>query len=248
MRIEEAAYASRWRAVCPGAKAGFALAGSVAAFAAASPAQALAVAILLALLTWLGAGVALTRYLRIALPPLGFLALSSLSLMVSLGNDARGDLVWQLAADAGPRLAELTARSLAALAAMLFLVLSTPLPDLIALLRRLRVPELLLDLMVLCYRMLFVFTAALDDALIAQQARLGHGSPRRRLRSLGLLTASLAGQIWLRARTLHQAAQARNGDGPLRFVPRHYPGAARDLALAASGGALLLAFALSGRP
>lgn len=243
MRIERAAYASRWRSVCPGAKAGFALAAGVAAFVAATPAQALSVAALLAVLSTLGAGVPTWLYLRVALPASGFLALSSLSLLISLGSDGHGGLAWQLASDAGARIAELAARSLAALAAMLFLVLSTPLPDLIGLLRRLRVPEVLLDLMALCYRLLFVFSAALHDTLTAQQARLGHGSPRRRLRSISLLAASLAGQIWLRARALHQAAQARNGDGPLRFLPRRYPAAPRDLALAACASLLLLAFA-----
>lgn len=243
MLIEQAAYSSRWRGVCPGAKAGFALAAGIAAFLAATPGQALSVAAVLSLLSILGAGVPAWLYLRVALPATGFLALSSVSLLISLGSDGHGGLAWQLASDAGPRIAELAARSLAALAAMLFLVLSTPLPDLIGLLRRLRMPEVLLDLMALCYRLLFVFSAALHDALTAQQARLGHGSPRRRLRSIALLAASLAGQIWLRARALHLAAQARNGDGPLRFLPRRYPSAPRDLVLAACASLLLLAFA-----
>ena len=48
MLIEQSAYANRWRAVSPAAKAVLALCGIVAAFAAVSPAAALAVAVLLA--------------------------------------------------------------------------------------------------------------------------------------------------------------------------------------------------------
>lgn len=244
MLIEEAALSSRWRTVSPAAKAGFALAGGMAAFAAATPALALAVAATLTLVTWLGAGTPLTLYVRVALPATGFLALSSLSLLVALGDDGHGGLAWQVASDALPRIAELSSRSLAALAALLFLVLSTPLPELVNLLRRLGTPDILLDLMALCYRSLKVFSEALRDTLTAQQARLGHDSPRRRLRSLGLLTASLATQIWVRAHALHQAAQARHGDGPLRFLPRTYPAPRRDLAIAALVGTLLV-FAVS---
>ena len=45
----------------------------------------------------------------------------------------------------------------------LFLVLTTPLIDLIAMLRRLKTPEALLEIMVLSYRMLFVFSEAVHD-------------------------------------------------------------------------------------
>lgn len=240
MLIEDAAYGSRWRPVSPGAKACFALAGGLAAFAAATPGRALAVAVSMALATLLGAGTPLPLYLRVLQPATVFLALSSLSLLVTLGDDGYGGFAWQFATDAGPRITELAARSLAALAALLFLVLSTPLPDLIGLLHRLRVPDVLLDLMVLCYRVLAVFSVVLHDTLTAQRARLGHAAAHRRLHSLGLLVANLAAQVWERSAALNQAAQARNGDGPLRFLPRVYPGASRELALALIAGSLLV--------
>ena len=247
MLIDQAAYGGRWRRICPGAKATFALAGVIAAFIAPRPETACAVAIVLILSALFGAGTPPRLYLRIALPATGFLLLSSLSLLISLNGDGSGGIDWQLAPDALPRIAELAARSLAALAALLFLVLSTPLPDLIMLLRRLRTPEVLLDLMVLCYRMLFVFSEALNDTLIAQKARLGFVTYRRSLHSLGLLTASLTSQVWLRARCLHQAAQARNGDGPLRFLTDNYPTARRDLGFSLLGSLLLLGLAGFGR-
>ena len=94
------------------------------------------------------------------------------------------------------KLAEVGTRSLGSLAALLFLVLTTPLIDLIALLRRLKVPALLLEIMVLCYRMLFVFSAAVHETLTAQSARLGYATPRLAMRSLGGLAANLTLQVW----------------------------------------------------
>lgn len=237
MLIEQAAYGNRWRQVSPAAKGAFALAGLIAAFAAPAPLVAAGIAVLLAVTACLGAGVAPGLYLRVAAPAAGFLALSALTLFVSIDTD----FSWRWAPEAWPRVAELGARSLAALCALLGLVLTTPLSDLLGLLRRLRCPDVLLDLMVLCYRMLFVFSAALHDTATAQRARLGYASARLTRRSLGLLAANLTVQVWQRAHALHLAAQARNGDGALRFLSPQFAHARRDTLLAVLAGGLLIA-------
>lgn len=245
MLIEQAAYGNRWRRVTPLAKSCFALAGMMAALIAATPAVAAAVAVLLAGTTCLGAGVSWRLYLRVAAPAAGFLALSCTTLLFSLEAVDDGGLRWQTAPSALPSIAVVATRSLASLAALLGLVLTTPLPDLIGLLRRLHLPEVLIDLMVLCYRMLFVFSEVISDTLTAQKARLGYTTGRQSLRSLGLLTANLAVQVWRRAHGLHLAAMARNCDGPLRFAAPKFAHAGRDTALAALAGSLLILLAAS---
>lgn len=240
MRIEQSAYANRWRGVSPAAKGGFALSGLLAAFAADRPEGALLVALLLATATLAGAGVPLARYLRVAFPATVFLALSCLSLAFSVGLDAHGHPVWQPAPAALPSIALTAARALAALAALLGLVLTTPLPDLLALLRRLHTPEVLLDLMLLCYRMFFVLAGAIDDIRTAQRSRLGYGDPRRSLRSLALLVANLTIQVWQRAACLQRAATARNSEGSLRCLAPDHPHARRHQLLALGAGAGLL--------
>ncbi len=122
MLIERAAYGNRWRRVTPAAKGAFALAGFIAAFAAPMPASALLVALLLAGVACLGAGVAPALYLRAAAPAVGFLGLSGLTLLLAIDSD----FSWRWAPEAWPRVAALTARSLAALAALLGLVPDHP--------------------------------------------------------------------------------------------------------------------------
>ncbi len=243
MLIEQCAYGNRWRFVSPAAKAVFSTGGFVAAFAAGRPEATAIVAVLIAVVTLAGAGIPFGRYLRIALPPLGFLLLGCLSLAYSL-DFVDGDLVAQWLPEGWGPLLQLAARSLGALAALLFLALTTPMVDLIAFFRRLHVPEVLLEIMVLCYRMLFVFSEALHDTRTAQAARLGYATPRLALRSLGSLTANLTVQIWQRAHALHIAAQSRNNDGALRFLEPEYANTRRDLLIAGAGGAGLIAAAL----
>ena len=246
MLIEQSAYANRWRSVSPAAKGLFALGGFIAAFAAQRPEGAAAVGALIVFVTLAGAGVAPARFLRVALPPLGFLALGGLSLAVSL--DLAGDtLTWRWLPDGWSPVFRLAARSAAALAALLFLALTTPMIDLIALLRRLKMPEVLLEIMVLCYRMLFVFSEATRHTRTAQAARLGYASFRLTLRSLASLAANLTVQIWQRAHALHIAAQSRNNDGPLRFLGPEFAHTRRDMAWA-TAGALLLIFVAGALP
>jgi len=241
--IEQCAYGNRWRSVSPAAKAVFTLGGFVAAFAAAKPAGAEAVAGLIALVIVFGARIAPGRFLRVAIPPLGFLLIGGLSLAYSL-DFANGGLVMHWLPEGWAPVEKLAGRSLAALAALLFLALTTPMVDLIALLRRLKIPETLLEIMVLCYRMLFVFSESLRHTHTSQAARLGYATPRLALRSLGGLTASLSLQIWQRAHDLHVAAQSRNNDGALRFLEPEYTNTRRDLGLAGVGGAVLIGLAL----
>jgi cobalt/nickel transport system permease protein len=170
------------------------------------------------------------------LPPLGFLAVSCLTMLVAI--DAKGvHLAWSLL----PAVACTALRSLAMLTATLALVLTTPLPDLLGLMRRLGMPDLLLDLMVLCYRMLFVLRQAWDEGLAAQSARLGYHSYAQAWRSVSALAGQMAVQVWQRAAALDTAAKARGYDGRLHLLPALFPHARRDTTRALIAGALLIA-------
>ena len=243
MLIEHSAYTNRWRRVSPAAKGLFSLCGLVAAYAAATPAAACSSAAVLCLVTVLGAGIPPLRYLRVAAPALFFLAVSALSLAVSLKiGYSVDDVSLHLSRTGFQRVAQVCGRSLGGLAALLFLAMTTSLIDIITLLRRLKTPDVLLDMMTLCYRTLFVFSETIHDTLTAQSARLGYVSMRHSMRSLGGLVATITVQVWQRSQALHVAALARNNDGPLRFLEHTYPHATRDICSAVIGGAALMAF------
>ena len=243
MLIETAAYASRWRTVAPSAKALFALTGMAAAVIANVPATLALVAATLFLAAVLGAAVPVRVYLKVALAPLGFLLLSCLTMLVGPDHDG----VWRPHTAMLPTVARTALRSLAMLAALLGLVLTTPLPDLLALLRRVHAPALLLDLMVLCYRMLFVLRQSWEEGVAAQTARLGYCSVRSAWRSTGLLVGQMAMQLWQRASALQMAAEARNYQGTLRFLPAPYPNARQHNLVALAAGAVLMLVAMGGR-
>jgi cobalt/nickel transport system permease protein len=241
---EQSAYLNRWRRISPAAKGLFTLSGIIAAFAAGSPRTALLVALVMSAIAIFGAGVPLTCYLRVVAPPLLFLLASVLSLMISLdfGISTTG-LSLHLTESNLLRIAHTGSRSLACLTALLFLALTTPLSDIISLLRRCRVPETLLDLMTLCYRTLFVLSEAVHDTMTAQSARLGYTTLSISMRSLGGLISNLIVQVWQRSLALHNAAEARGNDGALRFLENSYDNTCLSVAIATVSGCLIVALA-----
>jgi cobalt/nickel transport system permease protein len=188
----------------------------------------------------LGAGVAPVRYLRIALPPLGFLAARLPVAGLFARPSARAPRPFD--ALAAGRLATAATRRRARSARWppcSSLPLTTPLIDLIALLRRLQSAGSS------CSKSWCSATACCSsfpkpyaDTRTAQAARLGYATPRLAMRSLGSLAANLTVQIWQRAHALHVAAQSRNNDGPLRFLEPSTPHAAATCALPGSAAPL----------
>jgi cobalt/nickel transport system permease protein len=245
MLIEQLSYSNRWRRVHPAAKSVFALCGMVAAYLTHSSVVAFMMALLLIAVTCLGAGIPLVSYVRVCAAPLLFLLVSGATLAVSVGW--QDGFPWLCLESSQAQLfaaSHVAGRSLVCLAALLFLALTTPLNDLIALLRRIGFPAVLTDLMTLCYRTLFVFVEATHDITTAQASRLGYTTPRLALRSLGIMVASLTVQIWQRSLALHQAALSRANDGPLCFLPPGYPAVAGSLFVSILAGCALIALAM----
>jgi len=244
MLIEPLAYRNRWRHIPAEAKAAFAGLAMVAAFLAHPPVAPFALAAGLAAVTIAGARIPARSFLRVALLPAGFLALSALTLAVTV-HPASGAV--PLAASIEPaavaRAVAVVGRSAAALSAMLFLALTTPMTDLIALARRLRVPAVIVEIMTVCYRSLSILSETIHDMRQAQSARLGYASFSSSVRSMGTAVGLLAVETWRRSIIMHQASVARSGGGELRFLEPEVHGRARALALAVAGGAALVTFA-----
>jgi cobalt/nickel transport system permease protein len=169
---------------------------------------------------------------RLLLVELFFLVLASLGIAVSVQwRSAARAVSW--AVSLGPLVlfgtpqmlataCTAVCRALGATAALNFLALTTPLVDLVALLRRLHLPALLIDLMTVTYRFIFTLLETLDRIYTAQNCRLGYSSPRRSLLSAGRLGSRLFVDAYRRSQRLQLALDARGYDGDLRVLPGVY--------------------------
>lgn len=247
--IDRHAYSNRLRLVDPAQKGGLAALAIGLCLLLDRPAVGLLTVAWMLALTTLWARVPPAAFGRALLAEGLFLLLSVAGVAVSISLGPAGPAAWRLgplwlntSPEALGLASRLLARALGSAAALNFLILTTPLTDLIELLRRLRVPETLIELMTLIYRAIFVLLESLERMRTAQDARLGFSSPRRAMRSAGLLGSQLFLDAYRRSRRLQVALESRGLDGPLRVITLDYTSDRRvwwlGVALAAS---LLLA-------
>ncbi|MBN2751742.1 MAG: hypothetical protein JXQ84_03440, partial [Rhodospirillaceae bacterium] len=104
--------------------------------------------------------------------PLGFLLVSLPMLMVSVTFTGGLSLGWR--PDQAIVALSLFARAAGATAWLTLLVLTTPAHAMIPCLRRIGVPAFLVEIMLLTYRLIFVFAETAAAGYHAQAARLGH--------------------------------------------------------------------------
>ncbi|HEY9766316.1 MAG TPA: CbiQ family ECF transporter T component, partial [Chroococcales cyanobacterium] len=142
---------------------------------------------------------------------------------------------------------QVSLRMLASISCLLFLALTTPVPELLALLRSCRLPLAVIEVALLTYRFLFAFSETAQTIYQAQCMRLGYRTFLNGLRSAAMLVASLFILALDRARALERGLAARGYGGELEVVPSvgilSFPILASILFLQ-----MLLALALAGIP
>lgn len=180
----------------------------------------------------LRSGVPALAWARLLAAPSLFILTGAATLLVQVGGDGIA-----LAADGGAQAGALMLRALAAVSALLLLTVTTPMAALLHGLRRLGLPEELVDVTMTTYRFIFILLDTAAAMHASQMARLGGRSWRTRIRSAGLLASALLPRALDQARRLEMGLLARGYDGSLRtLAPAPAPRMGR---LALIGGGLV---------
>jgi cobalt/nickel transport system permease protein len=172
-----------------------------------------------------GAGLPMTRVLRVSLLAVPFVGV--FSLLVYLSGD--GQRAWGI-----------LAKSYLSALSVLVAVSTTPLPQLLSAARYFHVPALLVEVTGLIYRYLFVLSGEAQQMQIAFAARAGRPGLRAVQASSGMV-AVLFARSYGKAAMIHQAMCGRAFSGSLTR-PEFASFRVLDLGIAAGG--LLLAVAL----
>lgn len=228
--IDRLCWQSRLRQEHPGLKFFYSLSTLCICLVSRSPAVALAALAASAFLTVHRGGIPARRYCRLLALPLTFLLLSSAAIAVNLQRTPL-DL---FALPVGPLFLtgsraglwyalRLALTALAGVSCLYFLSLTTPMTDLLDVLRALHCPRLLTELMLMIYRYIFILTDTARTIRTAQDSRLGSRDFRRSLRSFGMLGSALMIRAVTRSRALYEAMEARCYDGTVRVLSEHRP-------------------------
>ncbi|MBC7105982.1 MAG: cobalt ECF transporter T component CbiQ [Firmicutes bacterium] len=255
LQIDRYAYLNRLRGLHPAEKALLAGTALLVSLAGPPPLVPLLVLAVMAGATVGWAGIPWRYYLGLLAAGSGFLILGLPAVALKVAPGGAG-LLWGLrlrafsvGLDAAgmEQAVHLLARCLGAVSGLYFLALTTPAAEVLGLLRRLGVPDLLVELMGLTYRYLFVLLETAHAVYVSQAARGGYASWRRAFRSLGLLVSVLFVRAHHRALVLFTALSARGYGGSLEVVgPERHSSWKGRLAVGCLTLALMASWVLAG--
>lgn len=156
--------------------------------------------------------------------PVAFIAIGSVPVAVHLGGDGWGVGVLRVSAQSLATAGGLVAHGVAGTLALMVLATTTPMVDVVTWMRGLRVPDALLDIASLMYRLLFVLLSTTLAVRSAQRARLGDAaSLRRRWKAVADTIASIVLRSWQRATSLQRGLEGRGYEESLATLSARRP-------------------------
>jgi cobalt/nickel transport system permease protein len=228
--IDMYAYASQLKKIDPLQKFIFAITTLGVCLWADTIVTSVAVLLIMSWITIQMGGTPFSLFLKLLLVPMTFLIIGVLTLIFNISSSAESFLfslpiagLWIGVSNAGlSEAARLFFRVLGSVSCLYFLSLSTPLVDLLSVLRRLKVPKLLVEMMGLIYRYIFVLLDTANTMFIAQSSRLGYINVFTGYRSLGTLASTLFVRAYKRSNELYTSLEARGYDGELNLFEEPY--------------------------
>lgn len=229
--IDKLAYASKLKRQNPLEKLFFALLTLGVCLGTNSLAVSMAVIFIMAWVTVRRGGTPLSLFLKLLLIPMIFLIIGVSAIAVEIKNDPQHFIVAIPVFDQFLGVAQtgiltslkLFFKSLGAVSCLYYLALNTPLVDILMVLRKLRCPKLLVELMNLVYRFIFVLLATAGTMYTAQNSRLGYAGLAAGYRSMGVLVSTLFIRAYRHSDELYTAMEARGYDGEINVLEEALP-------------------------
>lgn len=228
--IDAIAQMSRLNRVNPALKLGVLFALMVLCVASNTVITGLFLMVVMTVLAVVVGGLSLHHYMRVAALPLSFLLVGVLALLVQVLEEPAGILnvnlgVWwfSVTLTSQATAALVIARALGAVSCLFLISLTTPLPEIIGVLRRLRVPTVVIDLMYLIYRYVFIVVALNHEMRDAAKSRLGFRTFRSDVRSTGMIYSNLLSCSYRAASLSFDAMESRCYQEGIVFLEQRIP-------------------------
>lgn len=178
----------------------------------------------------------LSRYIRLLLIPAAFLILGTAAILINVSEvplDAFAFPIgkWYItgSVESVIRVCRLCITALSAVSCLYFLSLNTTMTDILGVLRKIHLPDLLIELMMLIYRFIFLLLETASAITTAQESRLGNRDYRTRIRSFGAMASALFLQALKRSNMLYDAMESRCYDGMIRVLPQEQPARKKEI-------------------
>ena len=126
---------------------------------------------------------------------------------------------------------ELMMTALSSVSCLYFLSVTTPMQDLIMVLRKCKVPWLIIEITVLMYRFIFVIGDMTSATILAQNCRLGNIGIKNKIKDMGLMLSTVFVRSFNKANRLFEAMEARSYDGQIKVLWEYEKATSKDIVL-----------------
>lgn len=223
--IDTLAQSSRLNKVNPALKLLTVLILMLLCIASDSPVIGLYLSLTMLILILYAGGLKLHEYLSLLSVPVSFLLLSGLALLIEYNIQPAGVInlpvfhgYFIVSRTAQVRAALILSKALGAISCLYFLSLSTPLSDIINVLRRFHMPDIMIELMYLIYRYIFILLEMYHSMRNAAKSRLGYTDFPAALHTTGKIYSNLLARSYQKANKNFDAMESRCYTGILRFL------------------------------
>ena len=195
-------------------------------------------------------GIPFKVYLKLMGLPLIFLLLSVIAILITVSPQPLsffsvpfGGNYLTINPASGIFVAHLIITAFACVSCLYFLALSTPMTNILTVLKRLKCPKIIIELMLLIYRFIFILFDFATSISQSQKSRLGNRTLKQGIQSMGLLGSSLLVKAFKRSSQLYDAMESRCYDGEIKVLEERSPVTKKQIgAMIAFDGLLLLIY------
>lgn len=172
--------------------------------------------------TVLVAKIPFKKYLDMFKIPFVFLIMSLVTILISINNTDYIYSIHIFGLDLGftyeslLKCKTLFLAVFSSLSSIYFLMLTTPMIQIIKGLKKIKVPGLIIELMILIYRSIFIFLDEMHNMDLAQRMKFGYENKRNSINSISLLIGNLFRKILEKNRDMNIALECKLYDGEFK--------------------------------
>lgn len=235
-RIDELAYSSKLNSMHPGYKCMIALISIGFCITTRSVIIGISVLCYTSFITIFIGKINWIRYVKLFMIPIIFLCMSTITIIFEISDlpisfYEISFVSYYIGIQPSSFLfaMQLVITALASVSSLYFLSLSTPMTDILQVLKDIRIPNILIELMLLIYRLIFVIYEMVDRQRVASQTRLGNHNFKQSMISMGSSISTVCIRSLRKSSSLYEAMEARCYNGEIKVVRLQYALSGKNL-------------------
>lgn len=223
--IDKLAYSSQIRDRSPFVKGALAVGTLLICVVARSFVLSILILLEMGYLTVKFSRVSFYKYAGLMTAPLVFLLLSSIAIAVNfpkepmdLLNIPIGEHYISVSTTSLMYALRLIFVALASVSCLYFLSLTTPMLDIVQVMKKFKMPWLMVEITILMYRFIFVLADMAAAIMLSQECRLGNITFKQKINSMGQMLSVLLIRALNKSNRLYEAMESRCYDGKIQVL------------------------------